>query len=236
MQVLVDGSHFGRTTQLGFPGNEAKLTFRREPSRKDCDSTGSCMDTWQSEPGYKGHSKFRKYFVDPFTSSRHPPWFDARGVAIGLFIGLGIPVGTQMMVLGLARLLFRFNAVVAFACTWVNNPLSLIPMYYGYYCLGSLVLGRQAIMSAEDFRTLMHPILQAEYFWLSVQGFVYLGWDIVVRWFIAAMMVSATCGLIGYLVSYRLWMKGCRRKAQHLGIAYEKLVSEMEASVEKGQG
>ena len=212
------------------------MSLRQELSGKDCDSTGSCMDTWQSEPGYRGRGKFRKYFVEPFTSSRNPPWFDARGVAIGLVIGFGIPVGTQMMLLGLLRLLFRFNAIIAFAFTWVNNPVSIIPMYYGYYCLGSLLLGRQVIMSAEDFRTLMQPILHAEYFWRSVQAFVYLGWDIVVRWSIAALTVSATCGLIGYVVSYRLWMRRCRRKAQHLGITYEKLVSELEGSVERGQG
>jgi uncharacterized protein (DUF2062 family) len=209
------------------------LAFRREPSGKDCDSTDSCRDMWQSQPDDKGQSKFRKYFVEPFTSSRNPPWFDARGVAVGLFIGLGIPVGTQMMVLGLLRLLFRFNTIIAFACTWVNNPVSIIPMYYGYYCLGSLMLGRPVIMSAEDFQTLMRPMLYPEYFWHSAQAFVYLGWDIVVRWSVAALTVSATCGLIGYLGSYRLSMKRCRRKAQRLGITYEKLLSELEGSVEK---
>ncbi|MGO9572492.1 MAG: DUF2062 domain-containing protein, partial [Desulfomonilaceae bacterium] len=86
-----------------------------------------------------------------------------------------------------------------------------------------------------DFRTLMFPILHAEYFWRSVQAFVYLGWDIVVRWLLAALVVSATFGLMGYVVSYRLWMRRCRRKAGQLGITYEKLLSELEGSVEKGE-
>jgi len=189
----------------------------------------------QCQPGDSGQSKFRKHIIEPFTSSRNPPWFDARGVAVGLFIGLGIPVGTQMMVLGLLRLLFRFNTIIAFACTWVNNPVSIIPMYYGYYCLGSLMLGRQVIMSAEDFQTLMRPMLYPEYFWHSAQAFVYLGWDIVVRWSVAALTVSVACGLIGYLGSYRLWMRRCRRKAERLGITYQKLLSELEGSVEKGE-
>ncbi len=211
------------------------MAFRREPSGNDCDSTDSCRDMLQCQPGDRGRSKFRKHFIEPFISSRNPPWFDARGVAVGLFIGLGIPVGTQMMVLGLLRLLFRFNTIIAFACTWVNNPVSIIPMYYGYYCLGSLVLGRQVIMSAEDFQTLMRPMLYPEYFWHSAQAFVYLGWDIVVRWSVAALIVSATCGLIGYLGSYRLWKVRCSRKAMQLGISYEKLLSELEGSVEKGE-
>jgi uncharacterized protein len=211
------------------------LAFRREPSGNDCDSTDSCRDMLQSQPGDRGRSKFRKHFIEPFISSRNPPWFDARGVAVGLFIGLGIPVGTQMMVLGLLRLLFRFNTIIAFACTWVNNPVSIIPMYYGYYCLGSLMLGKQIIMSAEDFQTLMRPMLYPEYFWHSAQAFVYLGWDIVVRWLVAALTVSVACGLIGYLTGYRLWKVRCSRKARQLGISYEKLLSELEGSVKKGE-
>jgi uncharacterized protein len=223
------------TTQLGFPEIEAKLTFRQELSENNCDSTGSCGDVSPSKPEHRRQSKFRKYFIEPFTTSRNPPWFDARGVAVGLFIGLGIPVGIQMMVLGLLRLLFRFNTIIAFACTWVNNPVSIIPMYYGYYCLGSLMLGRQVIMSSADFQTLIRPMLYPEYFWHSAQAFVYLGWDIVVRWLVAALTVSATCGLIGYLTSYRLWMKRCRRKAKCLGISYGELLSELEGSVEKSE-
>jgi uncharacterized protein len=215
------------------------LSLRSQLSRKDSETPGSCTDVSRSHFGRKDSGKFRKYFIEPFISSRNPPWFDARGVAVGLFVGLGIPVGTQMMMLGLLRLLFKFNTIVAFACTWVNNPITLIPMYYGYYCLGSLMLGRHGIMSAEDFQALMSPILHAEYFWNSAQAFAYLGWDIVVRWFVAALTVSATCGLLGYVTGYRIWMSRCRKKAERLGISYGELLSKLESTVEndgKAQG
>jgi uncharacterized protein (DUF2062 family) len=218
---------------LGFRQDEGKLTFRNQQSKGYDDSAGSHRDERQSRQDDNGGGKFRKYFVEPFLSSRNPPWFDARGVAVGIFIGLGIPVGTQIVMLGLLRLLFRFNTIVAFACTCVNNPITIIPMYYGYYCLGSLMLGRQLIMSAEDFESLMRPILQAQHFWNSAQAFVYWGWDIVERWFVAALSVSAASGLIGYVVSYRLWMRRCRKKAARLGITYGELLSKLEGSVER---
>jgi uncharacterized protein len=216
-----------------FSGNEAKLTSRRDASAHGCDSAGSSENCQQGQVGNKDSGRFRKYFIEPFISSRNPPWFDARGVAVGLFVGLGIPVGTQMMMLGLLRLMFKFNTIVAFACTWVNNPITLIPMYYGYYCLGSLMLGRHGIISAEEFQSLMSPILHAEYFWNSAQAFAYLGWDIVVRWFVAALTVSATCGLLGYVTGYRIWMSRCRKKAERLGISYGELLSKLESTVEK---
>ena len=108
-------------------------------------------------------------------SSKSPPWSDARGVAIGLFVGFGIPLGAQMVSLGLLRLALRFNVVIAFVFTWVNNPISVIPMYYGYYVLGSLLMGKPAVMSAADFRELMAPVLSAQYFWNSVHAFMVLG-------------------------------------------------------------
>jgi uncharacterized protein len=211
------------------------LSPQREQLRNDYDSTGSRRDERQSRSRDNGGSKFRKYFVEPFLSSRCPPWFDARGVAVGLFIGLGLPVGTQMIVLGLLRLIFRFNAIVAFACTWVNNPITIIPMYYGYYCLGSLMLGRQLIISAENFESLMRPILHAQHFWNSAQAFAYLGLDVVERWFVAALSVSGICSLMGYVGSYRLWMRRCRKKAALLGISYGELLSKLEDSVERGE-
>lgn len=173
-------------------------------------------------------SRLRKYFVEPFVSSKSPPWFDARGVALGLFIGFGIPLGAQMVCLGLLRLVMRFNIVIAFAFTWVNNPLSLLPMYYGYYVLGSLLLGKPAVMSAADFRELMEPILHAQYFWNSVHGFVVLGGDLLVRWSLAAVSIAIPTAIIGYLVSYRVQRARWIRRAEKLGITYRKLLQQLE--------
>lgn len=169
----------------------------------------------------------RKYFFDPFVSSNNPPWFDARGIAVGLFVGFGIPIGAQLMCLGLLRGLFRYNMLMAFAFTWVNNPISVIPMYYGYYYLGSKLLGRPAIMSASDFQDLMSPIIHANYFWESVHSFLYLGWDFVIRWSVTALTIGLTTGVAGYAIGHYIQKEHCRRKAEELGITYEKLVDKL---------
>ncbi len=216
-----------------FRKDEAKLTFSAAPLRNDHDSAGSSKETSQSQPGRGSRSIFGRYFIEPFTGSNSPPWFDARGVAVGLFIGLGLPIGIQTVVLGVLRLLFRFNTIIAFACTCVNNPISIIPMYYGYYCLGSFMLEKHAVVSAEHFRSMMGPVLHAHHFWQSVEAFVYLGWDIVVRWFLAALIVASICSLIGYVASFRVWEGRCRTKAKKLGLTYEKLLAKLEEPMEK---
>ncbi len=149
-------------------------------------------------------SFFRRRFVDPFVSSKNPPWFDALGVAVGLFVGLGIPLGVQMLLLGLSRLVFRFNSALAFVCTCVNNPLSVIPMYYGYYCLGSRILGKQATLNAAAFRSMLKPVTQAGYFWESIHSFLYLGRDILLRWSVGAIVVASVVAVLGGLVCYNV--------------------------------
>jgi uncharacterized protein (DUF2062 family) len=183
--------------------------------------------TQQQRRDFSGNP-IKKYLVEPFKSSNNPPWFDARGVAFGLLIGFGIPLGAQMVFLGLLRLILRFNVVIAFAFTWVNNPISVIPMYYAYYVLGSLLLGKPAVMTLADFHDLMKPVLHAQYFWNSVHAFIILGADLLIRWFLAAVSVAIPAAVAGYFISHRVQRKRFRRKAEKLGITYRKLVQQLE--------
>ena len=176
----------------------------------------------------------RKYFLDPFVSSNTPPWFDARGIAVGLFVGFAVPLGGQLICLGLLRSLFKFNVLMAFAFTWVNNPISVIPMYYGYYYFGSLLLGRSAVMSAEAFRDLMAPIIHADFFWESVHAFLHLGWDFVLRWSLTAFILGLATGTGGYAIGYYIQKDHCTRKAKEMGITYEKLLQKLEQDLKKG--
>lgn len=63
----------------------------------------------------------------------------ARGIAIGLFIGLTPTVGIQIILMLLTCRFFRANFLAAFAVSWVSNPLTMAPLYYGWNQLGELV-------------------------------------------------------------------------------------------------
>jgi hypothetical protein len=52
-------------------------------------------------------------FVAPLTLSKHPPWFDARGVAAGLVVGFGVPVGRHILTLPAVRAVMRLNYLAA---------------------------------------------------------------------------------------------------------------------------
>jgi uncharacterized protein len=133
---------------------------RGTPFKEEDELTDGKVPTLGPRPrGWR--SLLRRSFDERPAASSNPPWFDARGIAVGLAVGFGLPIGTQMVCLGALRLIFRFNSLLAFAFTWVNNPITLIPMYYGYYCLGSMMLGKPVIINLHAFREAMKPIVEA---------------------------------------------------------------------------
>jgi uncharacterized protein (DUF2062 family) len=64
----------------------------------------------------------------------------ARGVAVGVFIGLTPTLGVQTLLILGASLMLRANFPAAFVASFVNNPLTVAPMYYGMNRLGQLLL------------------------------------------------------------------------------------------------
>lgn len=65
----------------------------------------------------------------------------ARAVAIGLFFGLLIPFAQLIFAVSTAVWL-RAHVTVAAASTLISNPLTVAPLYWAAYRLGSHVLGR----------------------------------------------------------------------------------------------
>ncbi len=74
----------------------------------------------------------------------------ARGVAVGLFIGLTPTVGVQTLLMLGAAVMLRANFPAAFIASWINNPFTFAPIYLGFYQLGDWVLGLLPVR----FRTL----------------------------------------------------------------------------------
>jgi uncharacterized protein len=166
--------------------------------------------------------------VEPLVLSRNPPWLDARGVALGLVVGFGIPMGGHCVALGLLRLLLRFNFVIAIGVAAVVNPLNIIPLYYGYYCLGSVILGKPIALDRDVFEKLMNPILEKSHFWEGIRAFMELGADIVGRWAISAVVVATILGIAGYVVTVKIQKQRCKRAAKKLGIRYEEFLLQLE--------
>ena len=110
----------------------------------------------------------RYRLIIPVRRSRHSPEYTARGVAVGVAVGLTPTVGIQMAISlaiwMITRRLFRwdFNVILACAWTWISNVVTMVPMYYVFYVTGQLMLGRWDDLSgyrifADDFTRALNP-------------------------------------------------------------------------------
>ncbi|ACL73806.1 DUF2062 domain-containing protein [Thioalkalivibrio sulfidiphilus] len=83
------------------------------------------------------------------TGSLHgSPEAIARGVAVGLLIGLTPTVGIQTVLMIALCVLVAGNFPAAFAISWVSNPLTLAPMVWAFHELGEVLLSPWASLLA----------------------------------------------------------------------------------------
>ena len=144
----------------------------------------------------------QRHLIAPLSLSNNPPWYDARGAAIGFIVALGVPIGGHTVALALLLPLVRYNFAIAFAVTWIVNPFTVVPLYYGYYYLGSLVLGDSTVMGIDGFRKEMAPVLNAGSFLEALRLFISLDLRILERWMVTAAAVSTLSAALGYVAAY----------------------------------
>ncbi len=105
-------------------------------------------------------SSFRRYLPDPQTLRKHRAlkplgkwlqnpqiWhFHRRAVAGAAFIGVFVsflPMPGHMLIAGAIAIITRCNLPVAVALVWVNNPLTMGPVFFFAYKLGAWLLNSE---------------------------------------------------------------------------------------------
>lgn len=71
-------------------------------------------------------------------------------MALGILIAF-IPFPVHTFLAGVTAIYFRINVAVAILASWITNPITIGPLYYGCYRLGLVLMGRQATTDREDF-------------------------------------------------------------------------------------
>ncbi|RMG35818.1 MAG: DUF2062 domain-containing protein [Planctomycetota bacterium] len=82
----------------------------------------------------------------------------ALGTAIGTFVGLTPTVGLQMVIVLILdralRCFVRFNRIAALLAVYISNPLTVVPIYYLDYRVGTLIF--EGGLRYADFRRILH--------------------------------------------------------------------------------
>lgn len=129
---------------------------------------------------------------------RKGPEAVARGILVGLFIGLTPTVGAQTLLMVLGCLLLRANFPSAFAVSWVSNPFTVAPLYWLFHGLGEALFEQLPLFSSD--------------LWI-VQG---IGDDIVFAG-MGSLVIATPVALFGYALTKRLSLSVLARRAQGRG-------------------
>ncbi len=132
----------------------------------------------------------------------------ALGAAIGMFVALTPTVGIQMvlvlLIAMLTRSLFRFNKVAALIAVYVSNPLTVVPIYWFNYTIGTIYF--PSTISKDEFAKIFEYHGLQEWWNSMTRLFVDLGVPLLTGSFIVAT--------IGGLVTYPLILRILKRMKQ----------------------
>ncbi len=132
----------------------------------------------------------------------------ALGLAMGIFIGLLPIMGIQMAVVAILALPFHGNLKAAIAGVWISNPITFLPMYWGYYQFG-LIFSSTPEVGWERFQGIISEA--AEWNWMSISEsmnrIVDIGVDILVPMWIGSAILAVTIGVPTYFVTHRFVVK-----------------------------
>ena len=120
---------------------------------------------------------------------------EPRGVALGLFVAVIIPV-MHTFIAALLAIPTRANVAVAALFTLVVNPVTIPPLYYAAYRIGSWELHHDATLvnpaAAERFSSELSRLL----FWIhQASGPIAVG----------VLTIAAAAAVLGYLGASLVW-------------------------------
>jgi hypothetical protein len=116
----------------------------------------------------------------------------ARGaVAVGLFFAF-IPVPFQMVLAAATAIVFRVNLPISATLVWLTNPLTMPPIFYGSYLVGTLVLNQPE----------QHFAFELNWAWFE-QSIETIG----PAFLVGSLVCASIASLIGYFGIDILWRR-----------------------------
>jgi uncharacterized protein (DUF2062 family) len=110
-------------------------------------------------------------------------------VATGLFWAM-IPMPSQMVAAAITAIFVRINLPISVALVWITNPITIPPMFYFNYRIGTWLLGERA-----DIGT-----FRLSFDWLAAEiGAIWL------PLYVGSFLTGTVLGVCGYLSMRLFW-------------------------------
>ena len=109
--------------------------------------------------------------------------------AVGFFCAF-IPLPMQMIIAASIAILVRVNLPISASLVWITNPITIPPIFYASYKIGTFAMGQEA-MKIDCELTLEWFTSQLDYIW---QPFL-----------LGSLICAVICAIIAYATIRLLW-------------------------------
>jgi uncharacterized protein (DUF2062 family) len=130
-----------------------------------------------------------KLMVVRFVRLRGLPEEIAKGVALGIFIGMTPTFGLQMAIALFFAYLLRENRLAAVLGVWITNPVTAPFIYAIEYEMGRILLGMQRAHFPQE---------------LTVKAYTVLGWNVLYPLWLGGILSGLVLGALSYFLTLRL--------------------------------
>lgn len=163
-------------------------------------------------------TEFRRKLATYLSGKDHPPQVLARGVGLGLFIGLTPTTGIQIPILLDLRVLlgqrWRFHVPLSMLCTLPTNALTLPFVYYLYVVTGRVMLGRfERLRGFDTFANRLEQPVSGDLAWYQQfwQTLLNVLQEFGLPLVIGSLPWAIAGGVAGYMITLNIVTR--RRKA-----------------------
>lgn len=127
----------------------------------------------------------------------------ARAMAIGLFWAM-IPMPMQMLAAAALAIPLRANLPISIGLVWLTNPITMPPVFYCTYKLGSWLMGLPPVVMPDELSMT----------WVAA--------ELAVLWkplYLGSLVAGLILAILGYCLTmlyWRWWVRRSWLKRQHL--------------------
>lgn len=158
-----------------------------------------------------------RYYSLKFKRLKGDPAFLARGVAIGVFVGITPTIPFHTIITIAVAFLLRSSVIAALLSTiTVSNPLTLLPQYYLSIKVGNMITPYN--LSWSDFATIMQLIEQDASFREIMAALGHLGLESLIVLLLGGAVLAVPFTVASYFLSYSFFraIQIKRRKKRRL--------------------
>jgi uncharacterized protein len=143
-------------------------------------------------------SRIFKYYYFKFIRQSGEPEYIARGVALGLFVGMIVPFGFQIITAVPLAIWLKAAKIPSIAFTFVTNHLTIWVIYPVQCYVGSWLIARP--LGYGQIRDSLKDVIEKQ----SFQDLFSLGWILIIAFFAGGLLFALALSIPGYFISLKM--------------------------------